>query len=206
MRMIWFDTEFIEDGRTIDLLSIGLIREDGQEFYAEPQETDRQRANEWVMANVIPHLRGPLMPRAELVYQLREFCGEQPEFWAYYADYDWVALCQLFGRMIDLPRGWPMYCRDVKQLCDSVGNPKLPSQSSVEHNALNDARWTRDAWLFLDALEAPMDDARDAARYRWLRSFANFDRVDAMLSSMNYHTLDAAVDAAIAERTKEQQR
>lgn len=26
---IWFDTEFIEDGKTIDLISIGLVREDG---------------------------------------------------------------------------------------------------------------------------------------------------------------------------------
>jgi len=26
---IWFDTEFYEDGRTIDLISIGLVREDG---------------------------------------------------------------------------------------------------------------------------------------------------------------------------------
>lgn len=26
----WFDTEFIEDGKTIDLLSIGVIAEDGR--------------------------------------------------------------------------------------------------------------------------------------------------------------------------------
>lgn len=36
------------------------------------------------------------------------------------ADYDWVVLCQLYGTMMDLPKGWPMYCRDVKQLCDSA--------------------------------------------------------------------------------------
>ena len=37
----------------------------------------------------------------------------------YYADYDWVALCQLYGRMLDLPGRWPMFCRDLKQLsCD----------------------------------------------------------------------------------------
>ena len=27
---IFFDTEFIEDGKTIELLSIGLVREDGK--------------------------------------------------------------------------------------------------------------------------------------------------------------------------------
>lgn len=25
----------------------------------------------------------------------------------YYADYDWVAFCQLFDRMIDLPKDFP---------------------------------------------------------------------------------------------------
>jgi hypothetical protein len=58
-------------------------------------------------------------------------------------------LCQLYGTMMDLPKGWPMYCRDVKQWCDMLGNPKLPEQKSTEHHALLDAHWTREAWLFL---------------------------------------------------------
>lgn len=41
-----------------------------------------------------------------------------PEFYAYFADYDWVAFCWLYGRMIDLPTGFPMYCRDIKQQLD----------------------------------------------------------------------------------------
>ncbi len=79
--------------------------------------------------------------------------GEKPEFWAYYADYDWVVLCQLYGTMMDLPTEWPMYCRDVKQLCDDLGNPTLPKQTSTEHNALDDAIWTRAAWGFLQKLK-----------------------------------------------------
>jgi hypothetical protein len=63
--------------------------------------------------------------------------------------YDWVVLCQLFGTMMDLPKGWPMYCRDVKQLADSLGNPKLPDQKTAEHHALSDAVWTQEAWQFL---------------------------------------------------------
>ena len=145
----WFDTEFIEDGKTIDLLSIGVIAEDGRTFYAEPVEADQDKASDWVKANVLPHLKGPRMPRELIARSLIDFMGEKPEIWAYYADYDWVALCQLFGTMMDLPKGWPMYCRDVKQLCDSNGNPKLPEQTSTEHHALTDAEWTREAWAFL---------------------------------------------------------
>ncbi len=41
-----------------------------------------------------------------------------PVFYAYYADYDWVVFCWLFGNMIALPSGFPMYCRDLKQMLD----------------------------------------------------------------------------------------
>jgi hypothetical protein len=50
--------------------------------------------------------------------------------------------------MIDLPKGFPMYCRDIKQLCDELGNPEIP-KDRIEHNALDDARWVRKAHLWL---------------------------------------------------------
>jgi len=42
----------------------------------------------------------------------------EPMFYAYFADYDWVAFCWLFGKMIDLPSNFPMYCKDLKQLME----------------------------------------------------------------------------------------
>lgn len=160
----WFDTEFIEDGRTIDLLSIGIVAEDGREFYAENNEADLSRGVDWVQHNVIVHLDwlNHGMTRDKLRDGVLQFISEypitvgptKPEFWAYYADYDWVALCQLFGTMMDLPKGWPMYCRDVKQLCDDLGNPLLPERGEGEHHALADARWTRDAWSFLQNIKS----------------------------------------------------
>jgi hypothetical protein len=152
---IWFDTEFIEDGKTIEMLSIGMIREDGKGYYAEVAETDHSRADEWVKTNVIAHLTGKTTPRAEIAKQIVEFAGEAPEFWAYYADYDWVALCQLYGRMIDLPKGWPMFCRDIKQKAMDLGNPRLPEQCALEHHAYADAEWNKLAWEFLEAQTPP---------------------------------------------------
>lgn len=162
-RRIWFDTEFIEDGRTIELLSIGAVRDDGAMFYAEVEETDHSLASDWVKANVLPHMTGgpARQPKRWIAESLRNFAGERPEFWAYYGSYDWVALCQLYGTMMDLPAGWPKFCRDVKQLCVSLGDPKLPEQEQSEHHALADARWTRKAWEFLaqrSETEAPKDD------------------------------------------------
>jgi hypothetical protein len=152
---VFFDTEFIEDGRTIDLLSIGAVRDDGQQFYAEPKEADRSKASDWVKRNVFPHLFVEIQrrtTRADIAADFVVFAGEKPEFWAYCADYDWVALCQLYGTMMSLPNGWPMYCRDVKQLCDDVGNPSLQKREG-EHNALVDAVWAKDAWALLQGMK-----------------------------------------------------
>jgi hypothetical protein len=68
------------------------------------------------------------------------------EFYGYYADYDWVLLCSLFGRMIDLPKGFPMYCIDLKQMMQERGLTKEWKQQNCpdpegEHNALVDAKW-----------------------------------------------------------------
>jgi hypothetical protein len=150
----WFDTEFIEDGKTIDLISIGIFAEDGRKFYAESAECILSRADPWVQAHVFPHLTGRKTSRALIAQSLVEFMGEEPEIWAYYADYDWVALCQLFGQMIDLPKDWPKFCLDVKQLAFSLGNPPLLKQESAEHNALADAVWCAQAWHQLTQAEA----------------------------------------------------
>lgn len=156
----FLDIEFMESGPSfpITLLSIGIVAEDGREFYAINKEADYTLANDWVKENVVPHLRhgeGRRLLHTGIGHAVIEFIGsDRPEFWGYYADYDWVVFCQLFGSMIGLPKGWPMYCRDIKQLCDSKGNPKLPKQESTEHNALHDARWNKTAYEFLARLPA----------------------------------------------------
>ena len=151
--MRWFfDTEFDEDGRTIDLISIGLVSEDGREYFACLSDGwSVEHCNDWVKANVLPKLppESERKPRAQVAAEIRALVGESPELWAYYADYDWVALCQLYGRMVDLPEGFPFYTLDLKQMMRAHGVKKeqLPAQSGTEHDALADARWVRDAFL-----------------------------------------------------------
>ena len=58
----FFDTEFIEGFRKplfgkrrhfIDLISIGIVAEDGREYYAISNEYDYKDADEWVIKNVL---------------------------------------------------------------------------------------------------------------------------------------------------------
>jgi 3' exoribonuclease, RNase T-like len=189
----WVDTEFIENGSTIDLISIGIVADDGREYYAINRDCDFSKASDWVEENVLnpiglsrdiganinPQNASPNTLESYLCMRKKEFItlnvlefmgGEsivtdhpeserivsqlkpghsKPEIWGYYADYDWVVFAQLFGTMMDLPTGFPMYCRDIKQECDRLGNPELPAQASGEHNALADARHNKKMWEFL---------------------------------------------------------
>lgn len=153
----FLDTEFIEAPNHLDLISIGIVSEDGRACYYENSEVDWSKASQWVLDNVKPHLNGTVhqvASKAKIARFVRQFVSDAtpPEFWGYYADYDWVALCWLYGTMMDLPDGWPMYCRDLKQWADMLGNPALPEQGKGEHHALADATWNRDAYAFLAAL------------------------------------------------------
>ena len=148
----FYDCEFIEDGRSIDLVSIGMVDEHGREFYAVSTEFDDSRALPWVRRNVLDKLPSP----ADRVWRSRERIrddiyafmtepGEEIELWAWYAAYDHVALAQLWGAMPALPREIPRYTKDLRQLWDDLGQPPLPTASG-RHDALVDARHNLMRW------------------------------------------------------------
>lgn len=204
----FLDTEFLEGSQktffgktkpTIDLISIGIVAEDGREYYAISKDFNLKEAwnrydliyntgcgdannlppNKvyWIRENVLKpifdnwklEINGKIVrlglpislnqmqfnysnfkfcikcvgkTNKQIAEEIKEFCksgvigidekapnllwgGGQlitrtsPEFYGYYADYDWVVFCWLFGRMIDLPNGFPMYCVDLKQELES---------------------------------------------------------------------------------------
>lgn len=158
----FLDTEFIEDGKTIDLISIGIVTEDGREFYCESSEFDESKACDWVRENVITKLwpANGRQSRADIRNEILDFIGsDTPEFWGYYASYDWVVFCQLFGTMMDLPKGFPMYINDIMQIIDD--NPKrktilemAEAQQKLaddRHIAIGDARRTMEIYKKLVA-------------------------------------------------------
>jgi hypothetical protein len=58
MTVYCYDTEFLEDGRTIELISIGIVCEDGREYYAVNGAVDQDRIknDRWLLDNVWKHL------------------------------------------------------------------------------------------------------------------------------------------------------
>jgi hypothetical protein len=167
MTAIDYDLEFIEDGRTIELISIGMVCDDGREYYAVNRDMPirKIRKHQWLMENVVPGLpraygdwrnhmpkrwlfnyQDPAVKqRTQIADEVADFirlAGPDVRLWANYGAYDHVALAQLWGRMIDLPDGVPMFTHDIQQERSRLGLAwdDLPQQESGEHNALADAR------------------------------------------------------------------
>jgi 3' exoribonuclease, RNase T-like len=154
MTVIAYDEEFLEDGKTIALISIGMVRDDGAEYYAVNKDASkwrlrrRIRKHAWLMANVVPSLpkahgdarlyqpnrwlfnySDPCVKyRDQIANDVHRFIAgtPKPQLWADYAAYDHVVLAQLFGRMIDLPGVVPMRTNDLRQEWERLGSPDLP--------------------------------------------------------------------------------
>jgi hypothetical protein len=158
----FFDTEFLETQTpgciSVQLISVGIVSEDGDRLYAENRlfDWDQPMPDRWLDVHVRPHLHGPESAAwktpGEIAQAVLGLVGAdpEPEFWAYSGSYDWVALMSVFGRLIDRPAGWPIYCRELKQFwaANGVDRALLPAQQGSEHNALADAIWNRDAFLY----------------------------------------------------------
>ncbi|MCQ9342266.1 polyadenylate-specific 3'-exoribonuclease AS [Corynebacterium kozikiae] len=143
----FYDTEFIEDGRTIDLVSIGIVAEDGREYYAVSTDAQLGKANRWVRENVLDKLPNPSSDvwrsneriRSDVLAFLTD-APTPPQLWAWVGAYDHVVLAQLWGDMAGLPNAIPRYTRELRQYWEMAGRPKLPELPAGNHDALVDAR------------------------------------------------------------------
>lgn len=167
----FYDFEFLDNGRTIQPISVGVVADSGTEYYAVFKDAPWGLIyrHEWLMANVVPHLpqlsgwstprvnlSDPVcQPGAVIAHELSNFFQSNMDddgihLYGWYSAYDHVCLAQLWGPMINLPDFMPMYTRDLKQDYDRLrvtgvltdGDVK-PEPVGVEHNALADARWNR---------------------------------------------------------------
>lgn len=178
---IFFDTEFIESEKGIELVSIGMITEDGRTLYIENKDFDASLADEWVKENVLKKLKywgndlknkNKIIKSKDKIKSLRAFISskqisryildfignEKAEFYAYYCSYDWVVFCRIFGRMIDLPKNFPMFCIDIKQMMEERGltkewKQKVCPDPKGEHNALVDAEWNLKLYNIIKKLD-----------------------------------------------------
>lgn len=137
MRRIFFDTEFTGLHQNTTLISIGLISDEGERFYAELTDYDESQCDAWIEKNVLDHLilsgndelseslAADSMTttvigckhdvQAELLEWLKGF-GDDIQFVSDVCHYDMVLLCELLADgAILLPNWINPYCHDITQ-------------------------------------------------------------------------------------------
>lgn len=120
MKKIFLDTEFTGLHQNTTLISLAMVTETGEEFYAEFNDYDQSQATNWININVISKLdfldlneyknqsenslkikSGKAIIKTELQNWLEQFGGI--EIWADVLAYDWVLFCELFGGALNIP-------------------------------------------------------------------------------------------------------
>lgn len=161
---VFFDMEFTGLHQNTTPISIGIISENGETFYAEFTDYDRFQVDDWIKENVIRNLslfdRGleRFSERGSdwLVYgdkgyvsdNLKEWLLQfsEVEVWGDVLGYDWVLFCELFGGAFGLPENIYYIPFDIATLMKMKGvDPDIGREEFAEfetvlkHNSLFDA-------------------------------------------------------------------
>lgn len=142
MRTYFFDTEFTGLRKDTTLISIGIVSDTGDRFYAELTDYDESMCNEWIEKNVLDHLimsgnvkleeslaadnktTTVIGSKADICRELMEWLEMDANFDSDYAavfvsdvsHYDMVLLIDLLvGNAMMLPKFITPACHDINQ-------------------------------------------------------------------------------------------
>jgi hypothetical protein len=161
------DAEFTGLHQNTTLISIGMVAEDGEEFYAEFTDYDRSQTDEWIQQNVINNCRflpysnykltvdsefisgdgfagGTGFVRGCLEGWLNQF--EEVEIWSDCLSYDWVLFNQIWGHAFNIPKNVYYIPFDIctlmkiKGVDPDVNREEFAGIEGAKHNALHDAK------------------------------------------------------------------
>ena len=158
---LFFDTEFTGLRQDTTLISIGVVSEDGREFYAELTDYNKSHITPWIQENVIDNLgNGEGYWKGDSEYigkHLRKWLSqfEAIEMWADVLAYDWI----LFNELVaDFTNGYPQLPANVHYIPMDIAtvmrmkgvDPDINREEFAEmgssqkkHNALHDAITTK---------------------------------------------------------------
>ena len=130
---IFFDTEFTGLYKDTELISIGLVDENGREFYGEITDFDKSKVDEWIKENVLLNTVefGNISildicdvvdsyyvgTKETIINYLKEWLKayDNVELVSDVCHYDMVLFIDLFGTAFDLPSNINASCHDINQ-------------------------------------------------------------------------------------------
>lgn len=160
---LFFDCEFTGLHQRTTLISLGIVAESGQMFYAEAKDFARNQINGWLLENVIANLWStigqPTPPGVVYVFSRLEGIKialtrwlEQfgpVEMWGDCLAYDWMLFCEIFGGALSLPANVSYIPFDLATKfkeygidpdVDRIEFAGMPEAGRSKHNALFDAK------------------------------------------------------------------
>jgi len=146
---IYFDTEFTGLHQNTTLISIGIVTEDGREYYAELNNYDKSQCDDWIKENVIKNLTGKNVMntkklREEIIRFLEPY--ENVEVWSDCLAYDWVLFNEIFGHAFNIPKKVYYIPFDlctlmkIKGVDPDINREDFAGINGKKHNALHDAK------------------------------------------------------------------
>lgn len=162
MKKIYFDTEFTGLHSNTTLISIGMVDDEGNEFYGICNDYATVHIDGWLQSNVIDNLRIDTADvygnMVEVAQGVLDFIGDRKVIMV--SDclaYDWVLFCQLFGGALQLPENIYYIPIDLSTMFSVAGvDPDVSREDFAEfnmrgkHNALHDARVIRECVTVLE--------------------------------------------------------
>lgn len=166
---VFFDTEFTGLHQQTTLISIGLVAENGDSFYAELSDYDKSQVDGWLQDNVIDNLR--ILNNGTYAYKIalgesvetpfgyagntRYVCSlldgwltqfDKVEIWSDCLSYDWMLFNQLFGHAFNIPKNVYYIPFDIctlmkiKGVDPDINREEFAGVEGTKHNALHDAK------------------------------------------------------------------
>ena len=162
---LFLDTEFTGLHAKTTLISLGLVAENGDSFYAELTDYDTSQIDDWLHVNVIDNLVLSERPSNTLVVEGHHisFKGDKKtlkghlgkwinqhgpvEIWSDCLAYDWVLFNDIFGSAFSIPKNVYYIPFDICTLFKAKGiDPDISREEysgmkseTRKHNSLWDA-------------------------------------------------------------------
>lgn len=162
---VFLDSEFTGLHAGTTLVSIGLVADNGKEFYAELTDYDDNQVDDWIQEHVIENLLfndfetvSETLGSVTFVKDDSEVVGMQlqawlnsfgtVELWSDVCHYDMVLFQGLFGGAFSVPGHVDYICYDIATVMKVLGlDPDMSRETfidspieGVKHNSLYDAK------------------------------------------------------------------
>lgn len=147
---VFFDTEFTGLHHDTTLMSIGMVAEDGQDFYAELTDYDESQVDDWIRENVLANFTHDRYTTnmLNLKHRIEEFLSpyDEVEMWSDCLAYDWVLFNSIWGHAFKVPKKIYYIPFDIctfmkiKGIDPDINREEFAGIDGKKHNALHDAK------------------------------------------------------------------